>query len=84
MTLQFIHDNRGNTTGVFIPIEEWQTLKIKYTDLQKEEVTNLVELSTWQKQILDERLTDYYQSPENVNDFIKTIEDIERTLWNIS
>lgn len=80
MTLQFIHDNRGNTTGVFIPIEEWQTLKIKYTDLQKEEVTNLVELSTWQKQILDERLTDYYQSPENVNDFIKTIEDIERTL----
>jgi len=35
MTLQFIHDNRGNTTGVFIPIKEWQTLKIKYTNLQK-------------------------------------------------
>jgi hypothetical protein len=34
MTLQFIHDNRGNTTGVFIPIEEWQSLKTKYTDLQ--------------------------------------------------
>ena len=80
MTLKFIHDNRGNTTGVFIPIEEWQTLKIKYTDLQKEEVTNLLELATWQKQILDERLTDYFQSPENVNDFSKTIEDIERTL----
>lgn len=28
MTLQFIHDNRGNTTGVFIPIEEWQSLKL--------------------------------------------------------
>ena len=80
MTLQFIHDNRGNTTGVFIPIEEWQTLKIKYTDLQKEEVTNLLELATWQKQILDERLTDYFQSPENVGDFTKTIDDIERTL----
>jgi len=80
MTLQFIHDNRGNTTGVFIPIEEWQTLKIKYTDLQKEEVTNLLELATWQKQILDERLTDYFESPENVSDFSKTIEDIEKTL----
>jgi len=80
MTLQFIHDNRGNTTGVFIPIEEWQTLKIKYTDLQKEEVTNLLELATWQKQILDERLTDYFESPKNVSDFSKTIEDIEKTL----
>jgi hypothetical protein len=80
MTLQFIHDNKGNTTGVFIPIEEWQTLKGKYTELQEEEVTNLLELATWQKQILDERLTDYYQSPENVSDFSKTIEDIERTL----
>jgi hypothetical protein len=27
MILQFIHDNRGNTTGVFIPIEDWQALK---------------------------------------------------------
>ena len=27
MTLKFIHDNKGNTTGVFIPIEEWQSLK---------------------------------------------------------
>lgn len=35
MNLQFIHDNRGNTTGVFITIEEWQTLKTKYADLQK-------------------------------------------------
>lgn len=36
MTLQFIHDNRGNTTGVFISIEEWQSLKTKYADLQKD------------------------------------------------
>ena len=33
MTLQFIHDNKGNTTGVFLPIEEWQKLKTKYTEL---------------------------------------------------
>lgn len=80
MTLQFIHDNRGNTTGVFIPIEEWQSLKTKYTDLQKEEAENIVELASWQKQIIDERLSDYYKNPTDVVDFDKTIDDIEKTL----
>ena len=80
MTLQFIHDNRGNTTGVFIPIEEWQSLKTKYTDLQKEEAENLVEFAPWQKQIIDERLSDYYKNPMDVADFDKTIDDIEKSL----
>ena len=73
MTLQFIHDNRGNTTGVFIPIEEWQSLKSKYTDLQKEEAENVVSLSSCQKQTIDERLNDYYNDPSNVADFDSTI-----------
>lgn len=80
MTLQFIHDNRGNTTGVFIPIDEWQSLKSKYTDLQKEEAENMVELALWQKQIIDERLNDYYKNTKDVNDFDKTIDDIEESL----
>ena len=80
MTLQFIHDNRGNTTGVFIPIEEWQSLKNKYTDLQKEEAENLVQLAPGQKQIIDERLSDYYENPSDVADFDKTIDDIEKSL----
>ena len=80
MTLQFIHDNRGNTTGVFISIEEWQSLKTKYTDLQKEEVENVIELAPWQKQIIDERLSDYYKNPMDVADFDKTIDDIEKNL----
>ncbi|MEO5643095.1 MAG: hypothetical protein ABIQ40_12270 [Bacteroidia bacterium] len=77
MALQFIHDNKGNTTGVFIPIEEWQTLKAKYADLQKAEVQNTVELAPWQNQIVEERLSDYYKNPGNVADFDKTIDDIE-------
>jgi hypothetical protein len=80
MTLQFIHDNKGNTTGVFIPIEEWQTLKSKYADLQKEEAESIVELATWQKQIIDDRLNDYYQKSTDVTDFDKTIDDIEKSL----
>ena len=80
MTLQFIHDNKGNTTGVFIPIEEWQTLKTKYNELQKEEAKNILELASWQKQIIDERLSDYYYDPKDVTDFDKTIDDIEKTI----
>lgn len=83
MTLQFIHDNRGNTTGVFISIEEWQSLKTKYADLQKEEAENIVELAPWQKQIIDERLSDYYKNSSDVADFDKTIDDIEKNLWSI-
>ena len=80
MTLQYIHDNRGNTTGVFIPIEDWNLLKIKYTDLQKEEDKDLLELAIWQKQIIDERLTDYNNNPNDVSDFDKTLADIENSI----
>ncbi len=80
MTLQFIPDNRGNTTGVFIPIEEWQDLKTKYTDLQNEEVQNSIELTSWQKEILDERLDDYYKNPNDVVDFDTTIANIRKRI----
>lgn len=80
MTLQFIHDNKGNTTGVFIPIEEWQDLKGKYTELQKEESQNITELASWQKDILDERLGDYYKNPNDVVDFDTTIANIRKRI----
>ncbi len=80
MTLQFIHDTKGNTTGVFIPIEDWQNLKAKYSDLLKEEAENTVELAPWQKQILEDRLSDYYKNPKDIQDFKKTIDDIKKSL----
>ena len=80
MTLQFIHDHKGNTTGVFIPIEEWQSLKTKYTELQKEEAENVTTLSSWQKQIIDERINDYYNNPNEVTSFDSTMDDIEKEL----
>lgn len=78
MTLQFIHDNKGNTTGVFIPIDEWQVLKSKYAELQKEEAENTIQLSNWQKQIIDERLNEYYKSPDKNLDFDSTIDELEK------
>ena len=80
MTLQFIHDNRGNTTGVFIPIDDWQDLKTKYTDLQTEEAQNNIELTSWQKDIIDQRLDDYYKNPNDVVDFDTTIANIRKKI----
>lgn len=80
MNLQFIHDNKGNTTGVYISIEEWQDLKSKYSELQKEEVKNNIELSAWQKQLIDERLNDYYNNTNEVANFDDTLNEIEKDL----
>lgn len=80
MNLQFIHDTKGNTTGVFIPIEEWQMLKAKYADLQIDEIENNSELSSWQKEIIDVRLNDYYTNQNDVGDFSKLLDDIEKGL----
>lgn len=38
MNLQYISDNRGKTTGVFIPIQEWESLKSKFKGLEEEEL----------------------------------------------
>jgi hypothetical protein len=80
MTLQFIHDNNGNTTGVYIPIEDWQTLKVKYKELEREEFKNGEELLSWQKELIDIRLNEYYNNPTNVLDFGKSLDDLEKDL----
>ena len=37
MNLQFLSDSYGNTTGVFIPIKEWEKLKAKFKGLEEVE-----------------------------------------------
>ena len=78
MSLHFIKDNKGKTTGVFIPIEEWETLKSENNDLQKVEAESNIELESWQKQIINDRLNEYYANPPNVVDFDKTIDGISQ------
>lgn len=80
MKLQFIFDNNGNTTGVFIPIDDWQALKAKYAGLENEDIKYQSELETWQKQIIEDRLNDYYKNSNNTKDFDDTLDDIEKNL----
>ena len=77
MFIQFIRDNKGNTTGVFIPIDDWQSLKEKYTDLAQEELKQDDDLSNWQKKLIDERLNAYKNNLNDLSDFDETLNELE-------
>ena len=48
MSLQYIKDDKGQTTGVFIPIQEWDSLKFKYEGLEEEAYA----VPEWQKEMV--------------------------------
>lgn len=45
-----------------------------------EEAENTIELSPWQKEIIDERLSDYYKNPGVVIDLDQALDDIEKSI----
>jgi len=76
MNLQYISDSNGKTTGVFIPINEWNDLKSKYKDIEQEEVS----VPEWHKDLVLKRLEDYKQNPDSAMDFDSAMDDIEKDL----
>ena len=57
MHVQYISDSTGQTTGVFIPIEEWNALKEKFKGIE-----DLI-IPEWQIKEVRERLSSYQKSP---------------------
>jgi hypothetical protein len=76
MNLQYISDSNGQTTGVFIPIKEWNDLKRKYKDIEKEDI----DIPEWYKDLVRQRLDDYKNNPDSAMDFDSAMDDIEREL----
>ena len=76
MSLQFISDSTGKTTGVYIPIQEWNDLKNKFKGIEQEEMN----VPIWHKDIVRERLAAYNQHPEQAMDFDTAVDDIEKSL----
>jgi hypothetical protein len=76
MSLQYISDNKGQTTGVFIPIQEWNKMKEKYKDLESNELT----IPEWQLAEIDKRLDEYTKSPKQALDFDQAMDEIEKDL----
>jgi hypothetical protein len=78
MNLQFISDSTGKTTGVFIPINEWNELKNKFKGIEKEEV----DIPQWHIDTVRERLKDYKRNPEQALDFDTAMDDT-KSLCNV-
>jgi len=74
MNLQFISDSAGNTTGVFIPINEWNELKNKFKGIDQEEI----DIPEWHKGIVRGRLADYEKNPSIALNFDAAMNDIEK------
>jgi hypothetical protein len=75
MNLQYITDGNGQTTGVFIPINEWNALKEKFQGIEE----HGVQIPEWQQQVVRERIELYYTNKKH-HDFDSSIDDIEKQL----
>ena len=78
MTLQFILDNKGKTTGVFIPINEWENLKRTVKKITKQDIE--VDIPDWQITELRNRIKQYRKNPKQVELLSKALDDIEKEL----
>ncbi len=76
MNLQYISDSEGQTTGVFIPIKEWNKLRKKINLTEKE----LEEMPPWHKNVVKERLAEYKKNPGSALDFKSSMDEIENGL----
>lgn len=65
MSVQYISDSKGTTTGVFIPIQEWNKLKKEYN--LPEDGFQLIQS---QKEELNVRIDYYQQNPNEVFDWM--------------
>ena len=76
MSLQYISDSNGKTTGIFIPIDEWNEMKKKYNEIEKEEIV----IPSWHIDAVRERVVDYNKNPSQVTDLNIALNDIENEL----
>ena len=56
---QYTFDNMGNPVGVFIPIEEWNSIAAELH----------LDIPDWQKRLLDPRLKEYNNAPDQTLDW---------------
>jgi hypothetical protein len=76
MSLQYISDSNGQTTGIFIPIDEWNEMKKKYHGIEKEEIM----IPSWQIDAVRERVVDYNKNPSQALDLNNALDDIENNM----
>lgn len=70
MSLQYLQDNKGTTTAVVVPIEDWNRITEKYSDLE--------EIPQWQKELIDSRLAHLQKYPQQVTSLEDFLSELDR------
>ena len=65
---QYTFDNIGNPVGVFLPIEDWNAIKLELN----------LDLPQWQKDMIDLRLAQYKNNPNDVLDWDTVAEQFDK------
>ena len=73
MSLQYISDSDGVTTGVFIPINEWNTFKEKFKTITQNE-----DIPQWQIKETNRRIEMIKNDPSLLIDAEEALKDIEK------
>lgn len=72
MNVQYIKDDTGKTTGVFIPISDWNGLKSKYAEINEESI-----IPESQKEIVRNRMSEYKTNPEMGLDYDEVMTELK-------
>lgn len=72
MNVQYITDDEGKTTGVFIPISDWNSFKSKYGEINEE---NIIPES--HKEVVRNRLMEFYNNPGMGLNYDEEMDDLK-------
>lgn len=72
MNVQFITNSKGQTSGVFIPIEDWELIK--------KELDSKTDIPEWHKEILVDRQAKFQTGNAVLVDADAVLKDIESRL----
>ncbi len=76
MRLQVIQDDKGKNTGVFIPIKDWDAIKVEYPDIEN----TIVEIPQWEKELIDSRLKSISENPDRIKKGTFLISELKRKI----
>ncbi|MCB9309592.1 MAG: addiction module protein [Lewinellaceae bacterium] len=72
MNVQYITDDNGKTTGVFIPISDWNGLKSKYRNINEES-----SIPESHKEVVRSRMAEYDKNPEMGLDYDEVMTELK-------
>lgn len=76
MNIQYVSDSSGQTTGVFIPISEWNELRKKLEGIDLGDI----DIPQWHIDTVIQRLAAYAQTPQTGLDFDVAMDEIDAEL----